>query len=282
MVDIQCIINQINNLKPIPRVAEQIMRIIGSGEYNLRHLTEILCYDAAMTANLIRMANSAWFKRSQPCDTLHQAVVFLGVDQVVQLALMSASAECLKRGQPGYQLAQGHLWRYSVCSALVAKELAARKAIGDKHMIYTAALLKDIGKIVLSQHVAEHFMRIDEVMAEKGCDFMAAERAVIGIDHAELGGLLLKTWNFSDTMVRIVANHHEPQRAGLYVAEASVVYLADVLCMMAGINDGTDGLDYTFYRNVVEHLRITSTEMQHIMMDIPEKLEMIALLNGEE
>lgn len=80
MVDIQAIIAKINSLKPIPQVAEQIMRIISSGEYNLQQLTEALHYDAAMTANLIRMANSAWFKRSTPCETLHQAVVFLGVD----------------------------------------------------------------------------------------------------------------------------------------------------------------------------------------------------------
>ena len=280
MVDIQTIITKINSLKPIPQVAEQIMRIIASGDYSLQQLTEALHYDAAMTANLIRMANSTWFKRATPCETLHQAVVFLGVNEVVQLGLMSACGEALKSGQPGYQLARGQLFRYSVCSALVAKELAARKALGDPNMIYTAALLKDIGKIVLSQYVAEHFQRIEEVMGLKGCDFQEAERAVIGIDHAELGGLLLKTWHFSETMIRIVESHHEPQKAGPSMTEASVVYLADVLCMMAGINDGTDGLDYTFYRDVVEQLQITSADMQHIMMDIPEKLEKIALLEG--
>ncbi len=275
-------IERIKRLQPVPQVADRIIRLMCEGDCDLHRLTEIISFDASMTANIIRMANSAWFGRSSPCETLRQAVVFLGTDRLMQMALMSACGENFKGSQPGYCLENDRLWRYSVCSALVAKNLSARKGVGDKNMIYTAALLKDIGKVVMCQNVAEQFDRIDAAIREEGRDFMEAEREVIGIDHAQLGGMVLRTWRFSEAMVTIVENHHNPGNAGAYIAETAVVYLGDILCMMAGVSDGADGLAYTFYQDVIEGLGVTPAEMQEIMAEIPGWVAMVTALGGGE
>jgi putative nucleotidyltransferase with HDIG domain len=273
MSAIESILKDIDRLKPIPQVANKILAIIQNPDSAMADLSEIIVHDVAVTANLLKVANSAYFGLPRKFESAHQAIVFLGMDQVVDLVLMSSSSDNLKTAQEGYGLDAGELWRYSVSSALIARELAERKAIGDAHLVFTAALLKDIGKVVLSQYVADSFEKINALVTDRGHTFREAEKEVIGIDHSELGGLVAKAWQFSPMMVEIIRNHHVPQDATMAQTEAYIVYLADTLCMMMGIGVGSDGLAYRFHKDAVKFLDLTERDFQEIMSSFGEKLQ---------
>ena len=124
MMDIQKIVKNISSLKPIPHVVNKIMAITQDPNSSMDELAEVISFDAMATANLLRAANSAYYGCSKKFDSIRQAIVFLGMEEVVDLVLMTCSAENLKRAQKGYGLAGGGLWRYSVASALLARKLA--------------------------------------------------------------------------------------------------------------------------------------------------------------
>lgn len=278
MRDMKSILKKIEGLKPIPQVANKIMSVVEDPESSLCDLSRVITYDAAATANLLKLANSAYFGRPGKIDSIHQAVVYLGMNQAVDLVLLATGAENLIRPQKGYDLTKGALWKYSVSSALIARELAEMKGAAKTHLIFTAALLKDIGKVILSQYVEDELKKINILVKEKKLTFREAEKEVIGIDHAELGGKVAENWKFSAEMVQIIKNHHMPQTSTIAEFESSIVYMADTICMMIGIGVGSDGLSYRFHQEVVERLEFTARDLQEIMAGFGEKVSMVESL----
>ncbi|MDY6842555.1 MAG: HDOD domain-containing protein [Thermodesulfobacteriota bacterium] len=274
MNDMQTIIKSIDKLKPIPQVANKIMSLMEDPESSMSDLSEVILYDQALTANLLKACNSPYFGFSKRIDSIHQAIVLLGMSFIADLVFLTGGVENLHREQKGYDLREGELWRYSVLSALIARELSENKGMKNTHLIFTAALLKDIGKVVLSQYVADSFNHIYSLVSEHGFSFREAEKEVIGIDHAELGGMVFEKWNFSPQMVTIVRNHHlsEELRGNL---ETAIVYLADTLCMMMGVGVGSDGLAYRFHRKVLTDLSFSEKDMQDIMAGFGAKLQQL-------
>lgn len=275
MKNIEKIIEGINHLKPIPQVANQVMLIVQNPKSSMSRLAEIITYDQILTANLLKRCNSSFFSTPRKVDSVQQAIVYMGIDQVVDLVWMSSGAENLKKGQEGYDLEEGDLWKYSVSSALIARELAEKRKMENPHLIFTAALLKDIGKVVLSQHVADSFQKINLLVAKHRFSFMEAEKAVIGIDHAELGAAAAEKWGFSPKMVEVIRNHHMPDALQDIDPDTAIVYLADTLCMMMGIGVGSDGLAYRFRRDVVDRLGFSDREVQEAMAGFGEKLRKV-------
>lgn len=277
--DIKEIISGIDSLRPFPQVAHKVMKAAADPDISMSYITGLIQYDPALTANCLKACNSAFFGLSKKVDSLHQAVVYLGLDKVVNLVLLGAGSGALSKTQEGYGLGGGELWRCSVSSALISEDLAERMGLGDVHAVFTAALLKDIGKVVLSQHVGESFEKINLLVSGHGYSFREAEKEVLGIDHAELGALIAERWRFSSKMVDIIRHHHTPIEAS-HQTEASIVHLADTLCMMMGIGVGSDGLAYRFHQGVLQRLGLTDLEVQGLMAGFCERLSEVEELLG--
>ena len=278
MSDLKSIIKKIDSLKPVPQVANKVMAIAKDPNSSMSDLSKVIVYDAAVTANLLKVANSAYFGMSGKVDSVHQAIVYMGMGQVIDLVMLAASSEDLKSAQKGYGLDEGELWKYSISSALIARDLAEKKSAQDANLIFTAALLKDIGKVILSQYVGDSYKKINTLISEKDFSFREAEKEVIGIDHAELGGMVAEAWKFSPKMVEIIRNHHFPDESLESYRETAIVYMADILCLMMGIGGGSDGLAYRFHQDVVKHLGLTERDFQEIMAGFGEKLEEVEAL----
>ena len=275
MKRIRNIVQDIAKLKPMPQVAHKILEIQQDPDSGMDDLTRVVSHDAMTTANLLKAANSAYFSRGKPVDSVQQAVVFLGMDEVVDLVLMSNSAKNLKKAQKGYGLAANDLWRNSVTSALLSRTLSQKLGLADEHLAFTSALLKDIGKVVLEQYVAECAQAIMALVEKREYSFQEAEKHVIGIDHAELGAMTAEVWRFSPKMVDIIKHHHQPSNATLAKRETVVVHLSDLLCMMMGIGTGFDGLAYRFDQLQIETIGLTDKDLQEVMADFALKIEEI-------
>lgn len=275
MMDLRNIIKGIAGLKPIPQVVHKILEIQQDPESSMEDLTQVISHDAMTTANLLKAANCAYYARPKPFESVQQAVVFLGMDEVVNLVLISNSASNLIRPQKGYGLYTGDLWRNSLASALISQQLSHKLNLAKPHLVFTAALLKDIGKVVLEQYVEAGAKDIQTLVEQGGHSFEEAEKSVIGIDHAELGAMTTQVWRFSPEMVDIIRHHHQPASAALAPKEAAVVHLCDTICMMMGIGAGADGLAHRFDQNLIQRMGLTDTDLQVIMAGFSEKIEEI-------
>lgn len=285
MGKIERIIEEINELRPVSEIGNRVTEIISNPNSSLAELLDVIKYDQGMTANLLRICNSAYFGLKNKIVSIKQAVAYLGLNKVASLVVLGHSADNFKKAQVGYDLNEGELWRYSVSSALIAEDLAETKRLENISLIFTSALLKDIGKVILSAYVKDSFEDINKAVQDRGLTFVDAEKEVIGIDHAELGARVAEKWNFNPAMVDIIRNHHDPDKAPPDDISIPIVYLADSICMMIGIGVGSDGLAYRYHQDIVDRLNFSDTDLQKTIASFWGKIqaveELISLSKGD-
>lgn len=279
MTNIEDIINGIDTLQPIPPVAVQIMALAEDENSSMSEIADLIIHDPSITASLLKICNSAYFGLSRPIESVQDAVTLLGLDQIVELVLINGSAENFKDEPDGYGLGEGELWHHAVLSAYVAKVLAENNgAFSKRHLIFTAALLKDIGKVIMGRFVAFSYERINILVHSKGYSFNEAEKEVIGMNHEELGAMVGEKWRFGDKLIYIIGNHHLSDESCRNDVEAALVYLADIICMMMGFGTGVDGLAYRFYSDVLQRMSLTEQDLQKVILNTGEQRQKIQRL----
>ncbi|MCD4718743.1 MAG: HDOD domain-containing protein [Desulfobacula sp.] len=277
---IQELVKEIKNLKPVPAVINRILEVVDEPDYSMAQIATIIQYDPAITASVLRICNSAFFGLKNPAESIKDAVTLLGIDQIIEIVLIKSGAKVLSGKQEGYGFHEGAMWKYSVSSALIAKQIAQKLLFKNKSTIFTAALLKDIGKIVLDRFVMDSFEKISALVVNENLSFREAEKKIIGVDHAELGGMIAKMWKFSPKMVKIIRHHHLTDVSMVKDKEIAVVYLADCICMMIGIGVGSDGLTYRFNDQTMKELGMNSEDISKIIAEYAFNMQKVEnLLN---
>ncbi len=279
MTSLNDIVERIDLLAPIPAIASEIITKSGDPDSSLSEIADLIVNDPALTANLLKICNSAYFGLPRKVESVKDAVAWVGLDQIVELVLTNSVSDNFKKGLEGYGLGEGELWRHAVTSAHVAKSLAHRFGVSqNKHLIYTAALLKDIGKLILGRFVAFSAEKINILVHSQGYSFNDAEKNVIGMNHEELGAMVGEKWSFSEKQIYIIRHHHLTDYSARQDLETTLIYLADIICMMMGICTGTDGLSYRFYSDVLERINVSEKDLQGIIAETSENQEKIDYL----
>jgi putative nucleotidyltransferase with HDIG domain len=276
MTSLNDIVGRIDLLAPIPAIASQIITKSEDPDSSLSEIADLIAKDPALTANLLKICNSAYFGLPRKVESVKDAVAWIGLDQIVELVLTNSVSDNFKKGLEGYGLGEGELWRHAVTSAHVAKSLAHRFGVSqNKHLIYTAALLKDIGKLILGRFVAFSAEKINILVHSQGYSFNDAEKNVIGMNHEELGAMVGEKWSFSEKQIYIIRHHHLTDESARQDLETTLIYLADIICMMMGICTGTDGLSYRFYSDVLERINVSEKDLHGIIAETSENQEKI-------
>jgi putative nucleotidyltransferase with HDIG domain len=278
MTTLQKLINEIKTLMPIPAVTNQLLAVVDNPDSSMEDIANVIQYDPMITASILKTCNSAYFGLKNPAESIKDAVNMLGTDQIIELALIKSGAQALSGSQKGYGLDQGDMWKYSVSSAVVAKQVAAKLVPKSKNTIFTAALIKDIGKVILEKHVSSVFTKIDELVKSQGYSFREAEKKLLGIDHAELGAMIAKMWKFSPRMIKIIRHHHLGDEKMMKDKEVAAVYLADCICMMMGNGVGADGLSYRFKGQLMKMHDISHADITMIIAEFGINMQEVETL----
>jgi HD-like signal output (HDOD) protein len=265
MVKIQKIIQKVKNLAPIPVVIHKVLDFASKPDGTLDDLVRLVENDPAITANLLKSCNSAHMGLPVKVNSVQQAVTLLGIQKVVEIVVTQTLSVNLQKAQKGYGLAKGELWKQSVATAMVARNLAERRQLPLLPTIYTGALLKDIGKVVLHEFVADELQKIEYQVNIKGYSFIEAEHLCIGMDHATLGGIIAEEWSFSDQMVFMIRHHHLLDPEARKDPATATLYLADMVSMMVGTCTGIDRLAYKVYENIFSDFFLAKDELKALM-----------------
>ena len=277
-MNIETIISKIDQLAPIPQVATKITTMTQDPECGLSDISKVIMYDATITANILKIVNSAAYGLNRKIESIQEAVTLLGLKELVQMIFMSVASGNLKRACSGYDLEEGALWKHSAASAFLAGKMGDTKKGVDGNLVFTAALLKDIGKVLLNQYVCDDLKEIENLVFRQDYTFLDAERKIIGIDHAQLGGIIAKKWNFSDRMVSLIQDHHLSDENSIGDQEVCIIYLADTICSMMGIGTGTDGLTYRFTEEVLHQLNYSQGWIESFIFQYASEKEKINCL----
>lgn len=232
----------VKHVPPFPKVAQRVSEMLADPEVAAADLAEVIQYDQVITANVLKICNAAYFGLPRKVASLDEALVVVGNDTLKDIIITSSSARFYKGAAgEGYKLEQGDLWKHSVATGIMAKELVKHIKGVDEGSAYTAGLLHDIGKRFLSSFVADEFKKIMMKVGKEGCSFVEAEKELLGASHAELGGMILSQWEFPKDLENAVRQHHDPDALEKDPLTA-VVALSNALVITMGIGVGADGL----------------------------------------
>ena len=255
----------LNRLPAFPATVHKVTSLINNPDSSLSELVEVIRLDQAITTNILRMSNSAYFGLRHKVDNVYDAIMYLGRQNVFR-AVMAAGISRFFQDTPGYETEARELWEHSVGTALMSQILARKIIEHEDSRLFTAALLHDIGKVILGEFVSEKYHDIKNLISLRACSFLDAEEEVLGVNHAEIGGVITKIWNFPQDIQQAIAYHHRPDR---HPATASpmpwLIHLADQSCLIMGIGNGTDGLSYHVLDEAMSRYGFTNKDFEVAM-----------------
>jgi putative nucleotidyltransferase with HDIG domain len=232
--DIRGKIEKIDDLPTLTGMTAALKEIVVEPESTSQDIAELVSKDPALSAKFLKLVNAPFYGFPERIASVQNAVLLVGSHVVKAIA---SNTEV--HSAPGAAVVG--LWEHSLGVALVSRLLAVRLDVLDADEVMVAGLLHDLGKVVLCALSREEAEEAYRLAAERNVLTTEAERQVLGVDHAEVGGWSAQCWNFPAALKEPISYHHEPglsEKAGLKTA---IVHVADVLVHAVGFGDGGNG-----------------------------------------
>ena len=268
------ILKSLDHIPAFPVTILKVNEMLRDDDYSVDAMVNLIKYDQAMAVNVMKMSNSAYFGPRLRISTLHDAVVYLGKNNLTRIVQTAGVSRFFKKESRGYVEKANELWEHSVAVALMSQILSLKIMKHPDEKLYLAALVHDVGKMVMGEFVHESFEKISQMVAADGCSFLEAEEAVVGINHAALSGMIAERWNFPKEIIEALSYHHRPDLVENNDNEILwLVYLADQVCMLAGFSGGFDGLAHRGVSEVMKKFEFYENDLEVGMIKLLEDLK---------
>lgn len=220
------IMDAARRMRPLSHSTLALVELSARNNTDLDAFGKVIAHDQVLAATMLREANSAASAAREPISSVEQALVRLGLGRVLTVAIQASVFDQVGVAVPEYGLAEGDLALDSVVGSIAAEIVRERARVRLPSALPTAALVRDIGLLVLANFLDGPEGDLFRLASEDGVSLPDSERMALDADHAEVGALLCQAWRFSDTVRLGVQYHHDPAACGepiawgLYVADA--------------------------------------------------------------
>jgi len=192
-------------------------------------IAEIIRRDPSLTSRLLRLVNSVYYGLSTPVNSIEEAVFYLGVRQIRQLAMVTPVIEDFQRLTRQCAFPWREFWQHCIGTAILTREVTSAVQYSSDESDYVAGLVHDVGKIVMAWSFPDHFAEIHRQAAASGRELVEIENEVLGLDHAELGAFYLERHRLPELMIKSARFHHQPEKADSFGEIIASVQIADQL-----------------------------------------------------
>ncbi len=229
------LIMAIRDLPAMPHVASKVLELSSDPDTSAGLLQQVISDDQAMTARILKIANSAMYACSRRIKTLSEAIVMLGFNSIRSLVVTSAARNLYGSGNARMGLKERLLWEHSIGCAFACRVLASSRHPALAEEAFLAGLMHDIGKLVLNLQMPDQFEEIVQIVYNENREFHHTERELLGFDHARVGALLVNKWKLSAVLEDVIGLHHDD--ASLTADRPLLLYLdlGNRLCQKHGI-----------------------------------------------
>ena len=191
------------------RVATEIIALARDPDIEMAKVAQAVGRDPAMTAKILRIANSAFYAQRRPSQNLRQALVIIGLNAALTLALSFSLVNSMRALRP-VGIDYPRFWRRALLAATAARTFAESVKVGHAEDIFLAALLQDMAVLAIDRASRDFYAKLQQPSSH--ADWVAYEVAQLGRDHAGYSELLLKAWNLPPRICTTVGASHEPQK----------------------------------------------------------------------
>jgi HD-like signal output (HDOD) protein len=232
----QGLVHSIEDLVTLPEVALRIARMVEDPSSSATDIGREISRDAALTARLLRIANSPALGHHGKIATISRAITVLGVRQVRDLTVGLTAIRTFE-GISNELVTMESFWRHSFLCAVAAGQVAARRARSPDDSPFVAGLLHDIGQLVLFSRapVPARQALLMSVDSADDLGLFLCEREVMGFDHGAVGLALAQKWGLPRSLQECIEFHHEPELAQGYPLEVATVHIANSAAVLAEI-----------------------------------------------
>src|SRR5688572_22720792 len=237
------IIEKVKNCPRLPslRSIETALReLLHADNRFTTQISEVIRRDPSLTARLLRLVNSVYYGLTTPVNSIEEAVFYLGIRQIRQLAVVTPVIEDFQKlaGATAFQWRE--FWQHCIATAILTRELTSSMMRLDDESDYVAGLVHDVGRIVMASAFPNHFNAIyQDDDSEDGEDILERESRILGVDHTELGAIYLSQHQLPGVLAEVARHHHNPERCEKSRELTAAVHIADLLVRYAHI--GTSG-----------------------------------------
>ena len=233
---------RVDALKSLPTFPQSILRInqvlsAEAPDESFREIVAIIETDPVLVARILRLVNSAFYGVSGAVATVQDALVMVGLDVVKGLILSAHAMDMLadRRGMRG-------LWEHSFGTAIAAASLGRVCGVSRLEEVSAAALMHDLGKVVLATQLAEDYAEVVDHAMARGQHVRDAERALLGVTHDEIGRWLVTRWKLPPSLAEPIAWHHSPEQARRFPEATAIVHVADLVVRGFGFGFAGDAV----------------------------------------
>jgi len=268
---IEEILKDPSKLPAMSHVVIRVMELLRDPAVSINQLATEISNDPTITASIIKLSNSAYYRASKPIRTVQEALMTLGIQTVKEMILVSASKAVLHKDLKGYSLDAEEVWVHSLIVGLLSSKIVEHKKIDlPKDLAFTSGLLHDIGKVILTQFFPYHILDIRNELKNMTTTFTELEKKYFGYDHQEVGVQVLSAWNFPAELIEVVGHHHNPQNAKKFPLLASVVHIANTIAIISGIGIDIGGINHELSSFALQKTGINDSDLEMYYMQIPD------------
>lgn len=257
------LIAKVRDVPALPTTVLRVMQMIEDPLCSTGDLARVIMADPAMSAKILRLANSAYYGFRQKISNIPQGVTLLGF-ATLKNALLSAAVFDLFRLAATTGFDMNALWKHSVGTASAAKIVAKRVRFPNSEKAFSAGLLHDIGKIMIARYLPTSLATIVEAVNEEQIAMYDAETRTIGLAHPAFGAWVMSRWNLPSPLIEAVEFHHHPTKAPHSFDLAAIVYLANILTHRAAIGSGGDTLMREMDPAILDYFGLNETAMKEL------------------
>ena len=277
MIPVKTILARVDNLPTLPTAIAKLVALLQDDNASVANFEEAIRPDPALTANLLRIANSAYFGLRREVTSVSHAVAMMGTKRVFEVASSAGFNQVIPKTIPGYEIDAQAFWLHSVAVAILAERLSGELGQQTPDLTFTAGLLHDIGKLVIGSFLTKRSNTILAKVRKKDMAFVGAEHAVLGTDHAEVGGLISERWDLPEAVCVAARCHHKPDEVEPegYQSMVDLIHTADGLAHSLGYGADVGELSRTIEPNVLKRLDIRVQQLEIVACETLDQVRQV-------
>jgi putative nucleotidyltransferase with HDIG domain len=203
----------INLLPPIPAVMVELIKALDNENTDTNSLAKIISKDPSMSMNVLKVANSAFYRLPYQVSSIDHAVRMLGIKEITMICIACGAYTALKPPRNVHTFDMNAFWKHSVATAVIAKKLCSKVNIKDQGALYLSGLLHDVGKIILDRFVHDIYEIVIKATHDECISMLEAEKKFIGESHETIGGWIMEQWKLPDMFIDVARHHHSVKDA---------------------------------------------------------------------
>ena len=246
------IVENINTLPQFPENIILIQKLIADPDSDMSTIARQISMDPALTADLLKIVNSAQYMLSKKVDNISEAVKMVGIKGIRNLLYSYGTQKVLGDDTVDKKKLWEHSYRTAFYAYNVVKNFKHDNNLLDD--VYVGGILHDMGKIIFSNVHPELLDKIKGFCSEKNLPSSIFENLSAGLNHAELGAMIAEKWNFPERLVTAIRYHHDPESSPAECRDmVDAVYLANMFCEYENNNTTFEQFDANSLENFGLH-----------------------------